>query len=97
MTGRLKNEAPQGNGQRLGNEMIKGKTSGIKSSEFLVTILGLILGALAAIFSDSELVKIGGPIVAVFLGASYNHSRGMVKRALAGAEAVQSMGKSQDQ
>ena len=76
--------------------MIKGKTNGLKSSEFLLTISGLICGALAAVFADSEWVKICGPIAAAVLGVSYNHSRGVVKRALAGAEAVQSMGKSQD-
>ena len=76
--------------------MIKGKTNGLKSSEFLLTIAGLICGALAAVFADSEWVKIGGPIAAAILGASYNHSRGMVKKALTGAEAVQALGKSQE-
>ena len=76
--------------------MIKGKTNGLKSSEFLLTILGLVCGALAAVFADSEWVKNCGPNAAAVLGVSYNHSRGVVKRALAGAEAVQSMGKSQD-
>jgi len=75
--------------------MIKGKTNGLKSSEFLLTIAGLICGALAAVFADSEWVKICGPIAAAVLGASYNHSRAMVKKALTGAEAVQAMGKSQ--
>jgi intracellular septation protein A len=76
--------------------MIKGKTNGLKSSEFLLTIAGLICGALAAVFADSEWVKICGPIAAAVLGASYNHSRGMVKKALTGAEAVKAVGKQKD-
>ncbi len=76
--------------------MIKGRTNGLKSSEFLLTIAGLICGALAAVFADSEWVKIGGPIAAALIGSSYTLSRGMVKKALVGAEAVQALGKSQE-
>jgi hypothetical protein len=74
--------------------MIKGKTNGLKSSEFLVTLLGLVGGCLCAIFSDSQWAQVGGPILAAICGASYSQSRATVKRALASAEAVSSVGKS---
>jgi len=73
--------------------MIKGKTNGLKSSEFLVTLLGLVGGCLCAIFSDSQWAQVGGPILAAICGASYSQSRATVKRALASAEAVSSVGK----
>jgi len=73
--------------------MIKGKTNGLKSSEFLMTLLGMIGGCLCAIFSDSQWAQVGGPILAAICGASYSQSRATVKRALASAEAVSSVGK----
>jgi hypothetical protein len=73
--------------------MIKGKTNGLKSSEFLMTLLGMIGGCLCAIFSDSQWAQVGGPILAAVCGASYSQSRATVKRALASAEAVSSVGK----
>ena len=73
--------------------MIKGTTNGLKSSEFLMTLLGMIGGCLCAIFSDSQWAQVGGPILAAVCGASYSQSRATVKRALASAEAVSSVGK----
>mgnify|MGYP003131323259 FL=1 len=73
--------------------MIQGKTNGLKSSEFLMTLLGMIGGCLCAIFSDSQWAQVGGPILAAVCGASYSQSRATVKRALASAEAVSSVGK----
>ena len=73
--------------------MIKGKTNGLKSSEFLVTLLGLVGGCLCAIFSDSQWAQVGGPILAAICGASYSQSRATVKRALASAEAVKEAAK----
>jgi len=76
--------------------MIKGKTSGLKSSEFLLTLLGMAGGVLCAIFSDSQWSEICGTLLAMVCGASYSQSRATVKRALAGAEAISSAGKSED-
>ena len=68
--------------------MIKGKTAGLKSSEFLLALVGMVGGILCAIFSDSQWAEVGGPLLAAICGASYSQSRATVKRALAGAAAV---------
>ena len=73
--------------------MIKGKTSGMKSSEFLLTLLGMVGGVLCAVFAESQWAQVGGPLLAAVCGASYSQSRATVKRALASAEAVSSVGK----
>ena len=74
--------------------MIKGKTNGLKSSEFLLTLLGMLGGVVCAIFAESQWAQVGGPLLAAVCGASYSQSRATVKRALASAEAVSSVGKS---
>ena len=74
--------------------MIKGKTNGLKSSEFLLTLLGMLGGVVCAIFAESQWAQVGGPLLAAICGASYSQSRATVKRALASAEAVASVGKS---
>ena len=74
--------------------MIKGKTNGLKSSEFLLTLLGMVGGVLCAVFAESQWAQVGGPLLAAVCGASYSQSRATVKRALASAEAVASVGKS---
>ena len=74
--------------------MIKGKTNGLKSSEFLLTLLGMVGGVLCAVFAESQWAQVGGPLLAAVCGASYSQSRATVKRALASAEAVSSVGKS---
>jgi hypothetical protein len=76
--------------------MIKGKTNGLKSSEFLLTLLGMVGGVLCAVFAESQWAQVGGPLLAAVCGASYSQSRATVKRALASAEAVASVGKSGD-
>ena len=68
--------------------MIKGKTNGLKSSEFLLTLLGMVGGCLCAIFAESQWAQVGGPLLAAVCGASYSQSRATVKRALSQAEAV---------
>ena len=73
--------------------MIQGKTNGLKSSEFLMTLLGMVGGCLCAIFSDSQWAQVGGPILAAVCGASYSQSRATVKRALASSEAVKEAAK----
>jgi len=74
--------------------MIQGKTNGLRSSEFLMTLLGMCGGILCAVFSDSQWAQVGGPILAAVCGASYSQSRATVKRALASAEAVSQVKKS---
>ena len=74
--------------------MIQGKTNGLKSSEFLLTLLGMLGGVVCAIFAESQWAQVGGPLLAAICGASYSQSRATVKRALASAEAVASVGKS---
>ena len=74
--------------------MIKGKTNGLKSSEFLLTLLGMLGGVVCAIFAESQWAQVGGPLLAAVCGASYTQSRATVKRALASAEAVSSAKKS---
>ena len=81
--------------------MVKGKTNGLASSEFLVTVCGLILGLTMAIaeqvLGDGHagwLSAVGG-VIAAICGGSYNLSRAKVKAALAGAEAVAEAGKQQ--
>ena len=76
--------------------MIKGKTNGLKSSEFLLTLLGMVGGVLCAVFAESQWAQVGGPLLAAVCGASYSQSRATVKRALASAEAVSSVGKSSE-
>ena len=68
--------------------MIQGKTNGLKSSEFLLTLLGMVGGILCAIFSESQWSEICGTVLAMVCGASYSQSRATVKRALSQAEAV---------
>ena len=74
--------------------MIRGQTRGVRSSEFLLTLLGMCGGILCAIFSESQWSEICGTVLAMVCGASYSQSRATVKRALASAEAVASVGKS---
>ena len=80
---------------------VKGKTNGLKSSEFLVTVGGLILGLCMAIaeqvLGDGHagwLSAVGG-VIAAICGGSYNLSRAKVKAALAASEAVAEAGKQQ--
>ena len=71
--------------------MIKGQTNGKFSSEFFLSMLGMVGGILCAIFSDAQWVQIAGPILSAVCGA-----RGIVKKALTGAEAVKAVGKQKD-
>ena len=74
--------------------MIQGKTNGLKSSEFLLTLLGMVGGVVCAIFAESQWAQVGGPLLAAVCGASYSQSRATVKRALASADTDASVGKS---
>ena len=54
---------------------------GIKTSEMVITILGLVSGCLmgSGIFGDSEITQIIGGILAAVCGSSYTMGRSMVK------------------
>ena len=78
--------------------MISGQTSGKFSSEFFISVLGMLGGVLCAMFSESQYAIIGGPILAAICGASYSQSRATVKRALLAKQAaaeVAAVGKSE--
>ena len=86
--------------------MIQGQTKGIKSTEFWVSMAGMIIGGLCAVFADSQWAQVIGPIAAVICGAAYTNSRKTVKAAIAlggakvdaariVAEATEAVGKSE--
>ena len=68
--------------------MISGQTNGKFSSEFFISVLGMLGGVLCAMFSESQYAIIGGPILAAICGASYSQSRATVKRALLAKQAA---------
>ena len=63
--------------------MIKGMTKGIKSSEFIVSILGVVGGLVCALFSESEWVPMVALLLTAVCGKTYTDSRKTVKAALA--------------
>ncbi len=80
--------------------MIKGKTNGLKSSEFLLTacatLAGVLMPVLETVFgSDNQWISILGLILAAIAPSAYATSRAKVKASLASAEAVAQVGKHQ--
>jgi len=70
--------------------MIKGVTKGAKSTEFWLSVLGMVGGILCAFFAENQWAQVAGPILAAICGKSYADSRKTVKAALAlGAAKVQ--------
>ena len=74
---------------------IKGRTNGLKSSEFLLTacatLAGVLMPVLETIFgSDNQWISILGLVLAAIAPSAYASSRAKVKAALAGASAVES-------
>ena len=57
---------------------------GIKTTELVVRLLGILGGCACAIWSDSQFVQIAGPILAAICGSSYTMGRSLVK----GKEAI---------
>jgi len=87
--------------------MIKGVTKGVKSTEFWISILGMLAGTLCALFSDSQWAQVAGAILSAVCGKSYADSRKTVKAAIAlggakvdaariAAEATEAVGKSKE-
>jgi hypothetical protein len=71
---------------------VKGKTNGFKSSEFWLSLVSVILGAiltqLEADGASGPWVQIAGAVIAGLGAKSYNDSRSKTKAALVAAESV---------
>ena len=64
---------------------------GIKTSEMIVTLIGVIGGLACAIWSDSQWATMVGGVLAAICGSSYTMGRSLVKSKEAlGAAQVQS-------
>ena len=63
--------------------MIKGMTKGVKSSEFFLSIVGMIGGIVCVLFAETQWAPIVGGLLAAVCGNSYNNSRKTVKAAIA--------------
>jgi hypothetical protein len=76
--------------------MIKNATNGKLSSEFFISMLGMVGGILCALFSDAQWVQIAGPILSAVCGASYSQARATVKKSIAGAEGLKAVREAAD-
>lgn len=73
---------------------IKGRTNGLRSSEFLLTacatLAGVLMPVLETIFgSDNQWISILGLVLAAIAPSAYASSRAKVKASLAAASAVE--------
>tara|TARA_R100001230_G_C5617049_1_gene127315 strand:- start:330 stop:593 length:264 start_codon:yes stop_codon:yes gene_type:complete len=84
--------------------MIQGVTKGIKSTEFWISMLGMVGGIICAVFAEAQWAQVAGAILSAVCGKSYADSRKTVKAALAlggakvdaariAAEATEAVGK----
>ena len=87
--------------------MIQGVTKGIKSTEFWISMLGMVGGIVCAVFAEAQWAQVAGAILSAVCGKSYADSRKTVKAALAlgsakvdaariTAEATEAVGKSKE-
>ena len=87
--------------------MIQGVTKGIKSTEFWISLVGMVGGIVCAVFAEARWAQVAGAILSAVCGKSYADSRKTVKAALAlgsakvdaariTAEATEAVGKSKD-
>lgn len=53
---------------------------GFKTTEFYVALAIIVLSALAAVFTNSELAKVGGMVAAALTSAGYGLARAHAKR-----------------
>ena len=63
--------------------MIKGATKGIKSTEFWISIIGMVGGILCAVFAETQWAPVAGLLLSAVCGKSYADSRKTVKAAIA--------------
>ena len=63
--------------------MIKGVTKGVKSTEFWISMLGMVGGIVCAVFAEAQWAQVAGAILSAVCGKSYADSRKTVKAALA--------------
>jgi hypothetical protein len=73
--------------------MIQGQSKGIKSSEFLLCCIALIMGGVGAVWSDSQLVQGICGLIAMVSPTAYAASRAAVKRALVSSQGLQEVAK----
>lgn len=85
--------------------MIKGVTKGVKSTEFWMSLIGMVGGIVCAVFAEAQWAQVAGAILSAVCGKSYADSRKTVKAAIAlggakvdaariAAEATEAVGKS---
>lgn len=78
---------------------VTNKTSGFKSSEFWLSLIGMIAGIIIATLEQTQgetsWLTLAGAVLSSVCGASYSNSRSKIKAALMGAEAVAEAGKPQ--
>ena len=86
--------------------MIQGVSKGIKSTEFWISLVGMVGGIVCAVFAEAQWAQVAGAILSAVCGKSYADSRKTVKAALAlgsakvdaariTAEAPEAVGKSE--
>jgi len=87
--------------------VIKGVTKGVKSTEFWISMLGMVGGIVCAVFAEAQWAQVAGAVLSAVCGKSYADSRKTVKAALAlgsakvdaariTAEATEAVGKSKE-
>ena len=86
--------------------MIKGVTKGVKSTEFWISLAGMLGGIICTLFAEAQWAQVAGAILSAVCGKSYADSRKTVKAALAlgaakvdaariAGEATEAVGKSE--
>ena len=75
------------------------KTNGFKSSEFWLSLIGMIAGIIIASLEQTQgetsWLTLAGAVLSSVCGASYANSRSKIKAALLGSEAIAEAGKPQ--
>ena len=87
--------------------MIKGVTKGVKSTEFWISLAGMLGGIICTLFAEAQWAQVAGAILSAVCGKSYADSRKTVNAALAlgaakvdaariAGEATEAVGKSKE-
>ena len=76
---------------------VANKTNGFKSSEFWLSLIGMIAGIVIASLEQAQgetsWLTLAGAVLSSVCGASYSNSRSKIKAALLGSEAISEAGK----